>query len=49
MKPSRSASGPLSLLAAALLLAGGAPLRAQDEAPAPAGEEEGGAFHRGGL
>ena len=42
MKPSRSASGPLSLLAAALLLAGGAPLRAQDEAPAPGGEAGGG-------
>ena len=42
MKPSRSASGPLSLLAAALLLAGGAPLRAQDESPAPGGEADGG-------
>ena len=39
MKPLRLPAFAL----AALLLAGGAPLRAQDEAPAPAGDEEGGA------
>ena len=42
MKPSRSASGLLSLLAAALLFAGGAPARAQDETSAPGGEADGG-------
>ena len=40
MKTSRPAFPLASLLAAALLFAGGAPLRAQDAPPAPAGEEE---------
>ena len=42
MKPGRPASRLFSFLAAALLLAGGAPARAQDGIPAPGGEADGG-------
>ena len=38
MKPARPVSALSSLLAAALLFAGGAPVRAQDAVPAPGGE-----------